>query len=67
MINAKCPSCKNSPRGVGRYLCIECWSQLTRATQKSLVRRDSQAFFRLRELHRQLDVDTPLSEIKVKP
>lgn len=67
MTTTPCPSCKTGRKGPGKYLCLNCWTTLTNTARRALNRRDSKAFARLRELHRQLDAGVPLAEIKVTP
>ncbi|GAQ64085.1 hypothetical protein [Streptomyces scabiei] len=64
MTSPKCPSCKQ-PRDHGKYLCRSCWRSLPADTRGRLARRDARAFQRLRELHRALDANTPISSIRV--
>jgi hypothetical protein len=52
-------------KGPGKYLCLGCWSTLPMAARRLLNRRDSRAYARLRELHRQLDRGVPLAEIRI--
>ena len=59
-----CYSCKQ-PRQPGHYLCGSCWGRLPLAVRRALCKRDALALARLRQLHAQLDADTPLSEIGV--
>lgn len=65
MTAARCPGCPSGVRGAGKYLCLGCWNSLTMTARRALNRRDSRAFARLRELHRQLDASVPLSEIRI--
>ncbi|MER5882689.1 hypothetical protein ABT160_02555 [Streptomyces sp. NPDC001941] len=62
-----CPAGCGRQRQTGRYLDLECWSNLTARTRRALSRRDSKAHARLRELHTQLAAGVPLSEIEVTP
>lgn len=61
-----CRACQ-TPKPLRMYLCPNCWKQLLAHTRRALNRRDSQAFARLRELHRQVDAGVPLAEIQVTP
>ncbi|MGW6210975.1 hypothetical protein [Streptomyces sp. NPDC055109] len=61
-----CRACQ-TPKPLRMYLCPTCWKQLPAHTRRALNRRDSQAFARLRELHRQVDASVPLAEIQVTP
>jgi hypothetical protein len=65
-MNSPCPSCR-SPKGPGKYLCLDCWHALPDAARRLLNRRDSRAMTRLQELYAQLVADVPLAEIKVSP
>lgn len=66
LTSTRCRVCRGDkpPR---LYLCHGCWDQLPALARRLLNRRDSRAFARLRELHRQLDADVPLAEITVSP
>lgn len=66
LMSTLCRVCRGAkqPR---TYLCGNCWGRLPAAARRLLNRRDSRAFGRLRELHRQLDADVPLEEIAVSP
>jgi tRNA(Ile2) C34 agmatinyltransferase TiaS len=61
----RCPGCPTGMKAQGKYLCLGCWNTLTMTARRALNRRDSQAFARLRELHRQLDTSVPLAEIRI--
>lgn len=65
-MTAPCHGC-GTPRPPGKYLCGNCWGSLPHTARRALSRRDSQAFARLRELHRQLDAGVPLADIQVTP
>lgn len=65
MTPARCPACPNGMRSPGKYLCLGCWSTLPMASRHALNRRDSRAFARLRKLHRHLDADVPLADIRI--
>jgi hypothetical protein len=67
MTVTRCPACPSGMKGPGKYLCLGCWSGLTALARRALNRRDSRAFARVRELHRQLDASVPLDEIQVTP
>lgn len=66
MTATPCPSCRH-PKGPGKYLCLDCWSALPMPARRALTGRDSRAFARLRELHRQITSGVPLAEIGVTP
>lgn len=61
----RCPACPTGTKGPGKYLCRACWFALTDAARRALNRRDSNAYTRLRSLHRQLDRGVPLVEIRI--
>ena len=61
-----CRSCQ-TPKPLRLYLCPSCWEQLSAPARRALNLRGSQAFPRLRELHRQVDAGVPLGEIRVTP
>lgn len=65
-MNTPCHNCK-TPKPSRMYLCHNCWFSLSNAARRALNRRDSQAFARLRELHKQLDAGVPLADIQVTP
>ena len=65
-MNTPCHSCRN-PRPPRMYLCRNCWHLLPAPARRALNRRDSKAFARLRELHKQLDAGVTLTEIRVTP
>lgn len=61
-----CPCCPRT-RANGQYLCGVCWRRLPPAARARLSTRDSRAFARLRELHRQIDAQVPLENVQVSP
>jgi len=65
MTATRCPGCPSGVKGPGKYLCLGCWSTLPMAARRLLNRRDSRAYPRLRQLHRQLDAGVPLAEIRI--
>lgn len=65
MPQTPCPARCTRTRAPGQYLCRTCWLALPAAARSLLNRRDSRAFARLRELHRQLDASVPLAEIRI--
>jgi predicted RNA-binding protein YlxR (DUF448 family) len=67
MTATRCPACPTGMKGRGKYLCLDCWNALSALARRALNRRDSKAFARVRELHRQLDASVPLDEIQVTP
>lgn len=65
MTATRCPGCPSGMKATGKYLCLGCWSDLPMTARRALNRRDSMAFSRLRQLHRQLEAGTPLAEIRI--
>jgi hypothetical protein len=64
-MNSPCPCCRQRSKGRGNYLCRTCWFGLPTAARNALNRRDSRAYPRLRELHKQLEAGVPLAEIRI--
>lgn len=65
MTGTSCPGCRRRPRDTGKYLCVGCWFLLPTPTRRSLARRDTRAYARLRQLHEQLANGVRLAEIEV--
>ncbi|MFG2372589.1 hypothetical protein ACGFY9_14060 [Streptomyces sp. NPDC048504] len=65
MAPTRCPACPDGMKGPGKYLCITCWYALSDVTRRALNRRDSLAFGRLRQLHRQIADGVLLAEIRI--
>ena len=62
-----CPACKLREKGRGKYLCYDCWHELSRTARRALNRCDTRALPRLEELYDQIHRGVPLSEIQVTP
>lgn len=65
MTMSRCPGCPDGRKHPGKYLCRTCWFALSDATRRRLNQRDSRAYVRLRELHRQLSQGVALAEIRI--
>jgi hypothetical protein len=63
-VSTPCPGC-TSTRPPGKYLCGTCWSALTPAARRQLLRRGDGAIGRLRQLLDQLDAGTALPDIRI--
>lgn len=66
MSTVPCRVCR-TPRPRRMYLCRDCWFELPELARRALNRRDSRAFARLRELHKQIDAGVPLTGIRISP
>jgi hypothetical protein len=64
-MGTRCPYCRVSEKGRGKYLCLGCWLALQAGTRRALSLRDSRARARLCELHTQIAAAVPLAEIEV--
>lgn len=65
MTATRCPGCPSGMKATGKYLCLGCWNTLPMTARRALNRRDSGAFARMRELHRQIADGVPLADIRI--
>jgi hypothetical protein len=61
-----CRVCR-TPKPVRQYLCPTCWAGLSGPARHALIRRDSMALARLRDLYRQIDAGMALADVRVTP
>ena len=67
MVTHLCPACHTGAKGQGKYLCYDCWGQLSLPTRRALNRTDMKAMERLQDLYYQIGEGVPLDEIEVAP
>jgi hypothetical protein len=66
-VSSPCPG-PGAPhhRPAGKYLCADCWSALTPAARRQLIRRGDGAIGRLRQLLDQIAAGTPLGQVHIR-
>lgn len=61
-----CPAC-GADRQPKKYLCWNCWWELSASARTALIKKGDGALGRLQELHEALAASTPLGKIRISP